>query len=67
MKTTYALLVGINDYPPPIPALGGCLNDLNQVEGYLLGAAGQGEETKDDVNGLPVRRYGPLKICRLEN
>ena len=67
MKNTYALLIGINQYPPPIPALGGCIKDLDQVEGYLLGAVGQGAASVENHNGLPVRHYGALKICRLEN
>ena len=53
MKTTYALLVGINTYPPPIPELGGCIKDLDQIEGFLRGVAGQGVETVDTINGLP--------------
>lgn len=31
----YALLIGINNYQPPIPALRGCLNDLQKVAWYL--------------------------------
>jgi hypothetical protein len=30
-----ALLVAINDYPDPIPALNGCINDLEKIAGYL--------------------------------
>ncbi|MCB9052678.1 MAG: caspase family protein [Lewinellaceae bacterium] len=67
MKTTYALLVGINTYPPPIPELGGCIKDLDQIEGFLRGVAGQGVETVDTINGLPLRQFGSLRICRLEN
>lgn len=31
----YALLVGINDYPPPVGKLRGCLNDVDQVHDWL--------------------------------
>lgn len=67
MKTTFALLVGINDYPPPIPSLGGCINDLEQIEAYLLDAAASSGEEAENIDGLAVRRYGPLRICRLED
>ena len=32
MKTIYALLVGIDDYPPPVPKLRGCVNDIKEME-----------------------------------
>ena len=67
MKNTLALLIGINEYPPPIPALGGCIKDLDQVESYLASTVGQGEALVEIKNGLPVKHHGPLKICRLEN
>lgn len=31
----YALLVGINDYPPAVGKLSGCLNDVDQVHDHL--------------------------------
>jgi Caspase domain len=31
----YALLVAINNYKPPVPALRGCINDLQKVASYL--------------------------------
>ena len=31
----YALLVGINDYEPPIESLDGCLNDVDLLHEYL--------------------------------
>ncbi len=34
-RTVYALLVGIDQYPPPIPMLSGCVNDINEFEAYL--------------------------------
>lgn len=35
MSKVYALLVGINDYPPNVGRLQGCLNDIANVEDYL--------------------------------
>ena len=35
MKTIYALLVGIDDYPSPVPMLRGCVNDLHAMMQYL--------------------------------
>ncbi len=34
-KKLYALLVAINEYQYPIPALNGCVNDLHNFEAYL--------------------------------
>lgn len=34
-KNIYALVVGINDYPQPVPKLYGCLNDVNHVCDFL--------------------------------
>ncbi|MCX6579388.1 MAG: caspase family protein [Candidatus Aminicenantes bacterium] len=31
----YALLVGINEYPQPVPDLRGCINDVNSLHDYL--------------------------------
>lgn len=31
----YGLLVGIDDYPAPVPKLEGCVNDVNAIEDYL--------------------------------
>jgi hypothetical protein len=36
----YALIVGINDYPRPIPPLHGCVNDTNNVRNELIGRFG---------------------------
>ena len=33
--TIYALLVGIDDYSPPVPKLRGCVNDIRQMHDYL--------------------------------
>ena len=34
-RAIYALLVGIDDYPRPIPSLQGCVNDLDAFAAYL--------------------------------
>jgi hypothetical protein len=31
----YGLLVGIDDYPPPVPKLRGCANDIRRMQDYL--------------------------------
>ena len=35
MKTIYALLVGIDNYPPPVPKLGGAVKDVKKIKDYL--------------------------------
>ena len=37
MRTLYALLVGIDRYPEPIPRLYGCVNDIKRMQEYLQG------------------------------
>jgi pimeloyl-ACP methyl ester carboxylesterase len=34
-RRIYGLLVGIDDYPTPVPKLEGCVNDVNAIEDYL--------------------------------
>lgn len=34
-RNIYALLVGIDKYPPPIPSLAGCVNDMLAVKRFL--------------------------------
>jgi len=41
MSCLYALLVGINDYPTPVPSLQGCLNDVDAMVAYLQNRAVQ--------------------------
>jgi len=71
MTNVYALLVGIDVYPPSLPPLRGCTNDIEDVERFLLeGAAGavsvrkllNDQATRDDViDGFRhhLRRAGP--------
>ncbi len=33
----YALLVGIDEYPSPVPCLNGCVNDILEIQDYLQG------------------------------
>jgi pimeloyl-ACP methyl ester carboxylesterase len=43
MNKVYALLVGINDYAPPVRKLGGCVNDVDHFHDWLKGnVAGRG-------------------------
>jgi len=35
MPRLYALLVGINDYPKPVPCLHGCVHDVDAMAAYL--------------------------------
>jgi pimeloyl-ACP methyl ester carboxylesterase len=42
-KNLYALLIGIDDYPPPVPRLYGCVNDITAFETYLQGRVASGE------------------------
>ena len=34
-RNIYALLVGIDNYPPPVSSLKGCINDVMAIEEYL--------------------------------
>ena len=67
MQKTFALLVGINDYPPPISSLGGCLKDLDQIENYLTTNIANSTIITTSFAGLPIKQYGDLQICRIEN
>lgn len=44
-RTVYALLVGIDRYPRPIPPLRGCVNDIRVIETLLRERVGGGEFT----------------------
>jgi hypothetical protein len=47
VKTIYALLVGIDDYPAPVPKLRGCINDIQEMREYL--------EARVDSGGRPIK------------
>jgi hypothetical protein len=51
------LLVGIDDYPPPLPKLRGCVNDLREMRQYL--------DARVDPGGRPLKEA--LKIKFLAN
>jgi len=65
----YALLVGINNYAPPIPALRGCLNDLQKVVSYLekesvdfevhIHTLTDGQATKNNIVNAITTHYEP--------
>ena len=40
-NTLYALFVGINDYPPEVGRLAGCLNDVDHLHAYLTDSFGK--------------------------
>jgi hypothetical protein len=42
-KKLYGLLVGINDYPSPVPKLSGCVNDIEAFSEYLQARADEKE------------------------
>lgn len=67
MQKTFVLLVGINDYPAPIRSLDGCLKDLDSVEEYLKTSISTDKAQSITIDGLPVKQYNNLQICRLQN
>ncbi|MGB8701440.1 MAG: hypothetical protein WCD18_18655, partial [Thermosynechococcaceae cyanobacterium] len=40
-KNIFALLVGIDQYPSPVPSLRGCANDIAAIDAYLQGRVAQ--------------------------
>jgi hypothetical protein len=54
MRTLYALLIGIDHYPPPVPRLGGCINDIHEMRRFLEARAGAGENQVEDVLKVKV-------------
>jgi uncharacterized caspase-like protein len=57
-RTVYGLLVGIDDYPAPVPPLRGCVNDITAVEQLLRErlAADQKLDTKVLKNAEATRQ-----------
>src|SRR4051794_8382075 len=49
MKSIYALLVGIDDYPQPVPRLRGCVNDIREMRQYLEARVETGDSQLEDV------------------
>src|SRR5262245_59626455 len=54
MGTIYGLLVGIDDYPPAVPKLQGCVNDVLEMQQYLESRVERGESRLEDVLKLRV-------------
>jgi Caspase domain/Lecithin:cholesterol acyltransferase len=48
-KKLYGLLVGINDYPSPVPKLRGCVNDIEAFAEYLQARADEETFGKPDL------------------
>jgi len=46
-RTLYALLVGIDQYPPSVSSLAGCVNDVTAFHEWLKGRAAGGEFALD--------------------
>src|SRR4051794_31225944 len=44
MKTVYALLIGIDNYRAPVPALRGCGNDVCEVRAFLKAMVAHGSD-----------------------
>lgn len=70
MKKTYALLVGINDYPFPISKLKGCVRDIERIEKYLkkndpVLAKENAEMKRWTIEGLTIEGTSELNICKL--
>ncbi|MEM9934325.1 MAG: caspase family protein [Bacteroidota bacterium] len=69
----FVLLVGINEYLDPVPPLGGCVADVENLENYLTkewltGRADKDQTTDCDdpgIEGAEVDSYGPLHILKL--
>src|SRR5438046_2170520 len=57
-RTVHALLVGIDDYPQPIPPLHGCGNDVDRIQALLeqrAHADGHGSAVRVLKNGEATR------------
>ena len=63
MKTIYALMIGIDDYPPPVRKLRGCVNDIKEMEAYLKARVEPGEgRTLDEA--LKIRTLADGEATR---
>src|SRR4051794_9613773 len=61
-RTLYALLVGIDQYLPPVPRLRGCINDIQEIKYYLNQRVDPGDrplaetlQVKTLINGEATR------------
>ena len=58
MGRLFAVLVGIDDYPPPVPSLRGCRADVEAARLLLLERHDQAFDLKRQLARLPV---GPAR------
>lgn len=58
-----ALLIGINDYTPPVRPLGGCVNDVERLHGWLKSSVGRRLAAEVLTNG-DATRTNVLKLFR---
>ncbi|SOE87076.1 Caspase domain-containing protein [Burkholderia sp. YR290] len=42
-RNLYALLIGVNEYPAPVPSLNGCVNDIEKIKALLKERAATGD------------------------
>lgn len=52
LRTLYALLIGIDDYPMPVPKLQGCVNDIDAFASYLSERVSQDKGVAPKVKTL---------------
>ena len=55
---THALLVGIDDYPDPVPSLRGCVNDVNRFKSLLTSTYGVPASSIRTVTNRSATRAG---------
>ena len=58
-RVIHALLVGIDEYPSPIPKLQGCVNDIDAFATYLSERVGQGQGRRAQSADAQERRGHP--------
>ena len=55
MSQVYALLVGINEYPPSVRNLRGCIRDIEDAQQFLAQTAGSRAQVRTLINGQATR------------
>ena len=60
----YALLVGINDYPPEVGKLAGCLNDVDHLHSYLTGSFDKANLAVEVLKDSDATRTNVIKQFR---
>lgn len=64
MGKIYALLVGINDYSPPVGKLRGCINDVEAVKTYLIDTFGTDRLYLETLTDSDATRVNIIKLFR---